>query len=69
MELGGSLAKKAFRAKRIPSPRLRGRARVGGQSNVVIAFSEYPPPPAPSREGRGDRKTGLCRFWVKLRLS
>ena len=64
MELGRSLVKKAFRAKKIPSPRCGGGSGWGGESNAVIAFSECPLPPsaAQTRERLPLRKEDRFRY-------
>jgi hypothetical protein len=56
MELGRSLVKKAFRAKKIPSPRCGGGSGWGGESNAVIAFSECLLPLTPPARG-GETET------------
>jgi hypothetical protein len=75
MELGRSLAKKAFRAQKIPSPRCGGGLGRGGQAYCEEneytkgrILSPSPLPLSPSREGRGDEKTGLSKSWVELRI-
>ena len=52
MELDGSLAKEALRARQIPSPRCGGGLGWGGQSIAVPTFNEPPLPlPPPARGG------------------
>jgi hypothetical protein len=71
MELDGSLAKRAFRANNIPSPRCGGGlGRGGGQAQSeqndytkghILSPSPYPPP---ARGGGGE--AGRSEFSVKL---
>jgi hypothetical protein len=49
MELGRSLAKKAFRAKKIPSPRVRGR---GIETLISASFGQSSERPGEGRETR-----------------
>jgi hypothetical protein len=65
MQLGGSLAKKAFRAKQVPSPRRGGGLGWGGRQ-AHYEENEYTKGCilSPSRGGRGPRSSS--EFWVKI---